>query len=318
MSRRIARLVEHTLVEPRYVASMKDALVDTPPIYRARMVRVLDHIDRHLDDDLDLQVLSGIAAFSKYHFHRQFTAVFGLTVHRYVQLARLKRATHRLAHSRGSSVTDVALEAGYDAPDAFARAFRQRFGQAPSAFRAAPDWAALDEAFSTFHQARTQLMPSFSPDEVIICELPSTTVASMTHVGEPATIAATVARFIAWRQANGLTDPDLPIYGIFPTDTRVTAPAEFRMDICVATNRAVVPNDDGVEVATIPGGRVAALRLLASAGEDLEPAALFLYRDWLPGSGEELRDFPLYCERKKFFPLVPAHEAITDLFLPLR
>ena len=262
----MARLVERTLLEPRYVALLKNALLDPPQRYRARMVRVLDHIDRHLDDDLDLDALSGIAAFSKYHFHRQFTAMFGLTVHRYVQLARLKRATHRLAHTRGSSVTDVALEAGYDAPDAFARAIRQRFGQAPSAFRAAPNWAALDEAFSIFHQARSQLMPSFSPDDVTIFELPSTTVASMTHVGEPATIAATVARFIAWRQASGLTDPDLPIYGIFPTDTRVTAPAEFRMEICVATNRAIAPNDDGVEAATIPGGRVAALRLLGSAG----------------------------------------------------
>ena len=90
------------------------------------------------------------------------------------------------------------------------------------------------------------------------------------------------------------------------------------MQICVATDREIAPNDDGVEAATIPGGRVAALRVLGTAGEDLEPAALFLYRDWLPGSGEDLRDFPLYCERKKFFPIVPAHEAITDLFLPLR
>lgn len=306
------------LVEPRYEAPMKNVPVEPPQRYRARMVRVLDHIDRHLDDDLDLDLLSEIAAFSKYHFHRQFTALFGLTVHRYVQLARFKRATHRLAHSRSSSVTDVALEAGYDAPDAFARAFRQRFGQAPSAFRAAPDWVALDEAFSTFHQARSQLMLCFSPDDVTICELPSTSVASMTHVGDPATIAATVARFIAWRQANGLTDPDLPIYGIFPTDTRVTPPAEFRMQICVATDIAIAPNDDGVEATTLPGGRVAALRVLGTAGDDLEPAALYLYRDWLPESGEELRDFPLYCERKKFFPVVAAHEAITDVFLPLR
>lgn len=286
--------------------------------YRARMVRVLDHIDRHLDGDLDLDRLSDVAAFSKYHFHRQFMAVFSLSVHQYVQLARLKRATHRLAHSRGVSVTDIALEAGYDAPDAFARAFRQRFGQAPSAFRSAPDWAALEEAFSPFQQARSQFMPSFSPDDVTIREVPPTQVAAMTHVGEPATITATVARFIAWRQANGLTRPDLPIFGIFPTDTRITPPAEFRMQICLGTDCAIGPNDDGVEAALIPGGRVATLRILGSAGEHLEPAALFLYRDWLPASGEELRDFPLYCERLKLFPLVPANEAVTDLFLPLR
>ena len=28
--------------------------------------------------------------------------------------------------------------------------------------------------------------------------------------------------------------------------------------------------------------------------DNLEPAALYLYRDWLPTSGEEARDFPVY------------------------
>ena len=107
---------------------MKAALQD----YHARMQRVLDHIDRHLDDDLDLDVLSSVAAYSKYHFHRQFTATFGLSVHRYIQLARMKRASYRLAYRDAQSVTDIAMDAGYDAPDAFARAFRQRFGQSPS------------------------------------------------------------------------------------------------------------------------------------------------------------------------------------------
>src|SRR3981189_3170875 len=107
--------------------------------YRARMQRVLDHIDRHLDDDLDLDALSSVAAYSKYHFHRQFTATFGLSVHRYVQLARMKRASYWLAYD-AQSVTDIAMDAGYDAPDAFARAFRQRFGQSPSSFRKSPDW----------------------------------------------------------------------------------------------------------------------------------------------------------------------------------
>ena len=62
---------------------MKEALQD----YLGRMRRVLDYIDRHLDSDLDLETVSGVAAFSKFHFHRQFTATFGLSVHRYVQLA---------------------------------------------------------------------------------------------------------------------------------------------------------------------------------------------------------------------------------------
>lgn len=65
--------------------------------YRDRMIRVLDHIDRNLDAELDLASLAGIAAFSPHHFHRQFAALFGVSLYRYVQLLRLKRASYRLA-----------------------------------------------------------------------------------------------------------------------------------------------------------------------------------------------------------------------------
>ncbi len=82
--------------------------------YHARMRRVLDHIDRHLDADLDLSTLSGVAAFSKHHFQRQFSATYGLSAHRYVQLARMKRASYRLAFRDDADVTEIASDAGYE------------------------------------------------------------------------------------------------------------------------------------------------------------------------------------------------------------
>ena len=91
------------LALPRRTERVKAGLQN----YHARMQRVLDHIGRHLDDDLGLEMLSGVAAFSKYHFHRQFMATFGLSVHRYVQLARMKRASYRLAYMDAQSVTDI-------------------------------------------------------------------------------------------------------------------------------------------------------------------------------------------------------------------
>ncbi len=79
--------------------------------YHARMQRVLDYIDAHLDDELDLTTLSQVAAFSKFHFHRQFSATFGLSVHRYVQLARLKRASQALVRDDNHSITAIAMDA---------------------------------------------------------------------------------------------------------------------------------------------------------------------------------------------------------------
>ncbi|WP_242118065.1 AraC family transcriptional regulator [Sphingomonas lacusdianchii] len=282
--------------------------------YHDRMRRALDHIDRHLDDELDLATVSAVAAFSKYHFHRQFTACFGLSVHRYVQLARLKRASYRLVYRDADRITDVAIDAGYDAPDAFARAFRKRFGQSPSDFRSAPDWAPWRAALLPLNDLRNRTMQHFA--SVTVRAFPATPIAVMPHDGDMAAIGDTIRRFIVWRRANRLSPADSPTFNIFHSDPADPAAGPVRIDLCVGTDRTF-PEGDGVTRSVIPGGRCAVLRV-TERSDDLEAAALHLYRDWLPDSGEELRDFPLFCQRISFFPDVPEAEAITDLFLPLR
>lgn len=285
--------------------------------YHARMQRVLDHIDRHLDGDLGLIALGGVAAFSPHHFQRQFTATFGLSVHRYVQLARMKRASYRLAFRSEATVTEVAMDAGYDTPDAFARAFRRRFGQSPSEFRKSPDWEPWLVAFGSFTDARNTLMkPVYSNDDVTIAEVPATAVAFMEHRGDPDRLGDTIRRFIAWRKHTGVRAANSPTFTIFHVDPDTAPPEEYHIDLCAGTERAVTPNDDGVKEGVIPAGRRAVLRV-TGASDDLRAAAHFLYGEWLPASGEEVHDFPLYAQRVRFFPDVPEHEAITDLFLPL-
>jgi AraC family transcriptional regulator len=286
--------------------------------YQARMQRVLDHVDQHLDGELDLETVSRVAAFSKFHFHRQFMATFGLSVHRYVQLARLKRASHRLA-ADAQSVTDIAMEAGYDAPDAFARAFRRRFGQSPSSFRKSPDWAPWLAAFGPLDNARSKLMPmTYTPDDVMIRQAPPTPVAILEHRGDRATLGATIERFIAWRKAAGLSPETSPTFNIFRSERIPENPADYSMDICVGTDRPIEPGDEVMKAGVIPGGRCAVLRVVHDT-HNLEPAALYLYRDWLPASGEEARDFPIYCRRHfSFLPDAPAHEVVVELFLPLK
>jgi AraC family transcriptional regulator len=71
--------------------------------------------------------------------------------------------------------------------------------------------------------------------------------------------------------------------------------------------RPIEAHGEAVKAGVIPGGRCAVLRVVGYT-DNLEPAALYLYRDWLPASGEEPRNFLLYCRRLSFFPEVPEHE----------
>ena len=288
--------------------------------YHARMQRALDYIDQHLDDDLDLEAVSRVAAFSKFHFHRQFVATFGLSVHRYVQLARMKRASRRLAWNDAESITDIAMDAGYEAPDAFARAFRQRFGQSPSSFRKSPDWAPWFAAFGPLDNARNKLMQiNFTHDDVTIRDVPSMPVAIMEHRGDRAMLGTTIERFKAWCKAKGLSpETGRASVMVFRSERCPEDPVNYSMDLCVGTDQPIDMNDETMKAGVIPGGRCAVLRYPGNT-HNLEPAALYLYREWLPDSGEEVRDFPIYCQRRlSLIPDMSAHEVIVELFLPLK
>lgn len=293
---------------------MKTAL----DIYHARMQRALDYIHCNLDAPLDLDRVCQIAAFSKFHFHRQFGALFGVSLHRYIQLARMKRASYQLAYRNDQSVTNIAMDAGYDAPDAFARAFRQRLGQSPSAFRKSPDWEQWLAALGPLEDARSKLMQNtFTTNDVTVRNVSATPVAIMEHLGPQNRIGETLQRFIAWRKINGLSPKTSATFNIFHCDPRTTPEAEFRMSFCAGINVPARISQDDVQLDEIPEGRCAVLKITGSS-DNLEAAANCLYRDWLPDSGEETRDFPLYCQRITFFPEVAEHEAVTELFLPLK
>jgi len=91
----------------------------------------------------------------------------------------------------------------------------------------------------------------------------------------------------------------------------------FRFDICGTVTAGVSSNAFGVDEKTIPAGRCAVARHQGST-DLIGNTVRALFVDWLPGSGEALRDFPIYFHYIKRMPTVSEHEQITDVYLPLR
>ncbi|MGQ7403023.1 AraC family transcriptional regulator, partial [Streptococcus suis] len=152
----------------------------------------------------------------------------GMPLHRYVRLSRIARASHRLAFRAGTAVTTVALDAGYDAPDAFARAFRAQMGQAPAAFRTAPDWAAWQAALAPLSQARSRMMTTYTAADVAIVDCPAVPVVVLEHRGDPALLCDAIRRLIAFRKAHRLPPARHDTYNLFHTDPKTVAPADHR------------------------------------------------------------------------------------------
>ncbi|MDR1283525.1 MAG: AraC family transcriptional regulator [Opitutaceae bacterium] len=96
--------------------------------------KVIDHIDTRCTDELSLDTLARMAGMSLSTFKRAFRGVTGTSPIDYVMQARLGRACHLLRTSE-TSITDAALEAGFNDSNYFARVFRQRMGVTPREWR---------------------------------------------------------------------------------------------------------------------------------------------------------------------------------------
>lgn len=94
--------------------------------YKRRILRVLVHVQSHLDEPLALDYLAHLAAFSPCHFHHVFTGMVGESVKEHVRRLRLERAASRLKLS-SAPVTDLAFDAGYQSLEGFTRSFHAAF-----------------------------------------------------------------------------------------------------------------------------------------------------------------------------------------------
>lgn len=94
-------------------------------------------LQEHLDEELSLERVAAVAAFSHFHFHRIFRALVGETPSEHVRRQRRERAAQHRKRSE-TPVTDLAFASVYDSHEAFTRIFRAMFGVPPTEYRGLP------------------------------------------------------------------------------------------------------------------------------------------------------------------------------------
>jgi AraC-like DNA-binding protein len=102
-------------------------------LYR-RLVQAKLFIDAHYAEPIDLDDIADEAAFSKFHFIKQFKQIYGKTPHQYLIGVRVEKAMALL--NEGLPVTEVCYSVGFESLGSFSSLFKRVMGMTPSSYLA--------------------------------------------------------------------------------------------------------------------------------------------------------------------------------------
>ena len=152
-------------------------------------------------------------------------------------------------------------------------------------------------------------------NDVSIQILPRLSAATVEHIGPYMDIGKAFEQLFEWLNAHQLSAADVRVFGAFYDDPRQVAPEKLRS--CAA---AVVNGDfdaaPPIMRSEVGGGEYAVLRYKGHYG-GLMPNYDYLYNEWLPNSGRQLRNAPSYEEYINDPSNTPPEELLTDIFIPL-
>ena len=289
--------------------------------YQERILRVLTHIQEHLDEALDLEELARVACFSSFHFHRIFGAMTGETIADHVRRLRLERAAMEL-RSGAKQVIQVALDAGYEAHAAFTRAFKAAYGVSPVEFRRATGPIAIRDAPSGVHFRPGVPLITFNTNhittkvmKVITKKIKPMRVAYLRHVGPYEDTRQTWFDLTARLSADKQVRKRSVFIGIGHDDPSVTPAAELRYDACITVDGDYEPKKP-VEVQTIVGGDYAVAKN-CPVGK-IKDAYKYLFGKWLARSSRELRPVPSFIAWVDAYKEVVPGTWRVDIYLPLQ
>lgn len=112
-----------------------------------KIITIIDYIEEHLTEKMNLEDIATAIGYSKYYLHRLFTNTVGISIHDYVQRRQLTEAGKLLVFSK-KPIVEIALMAGYDSQPAFTNVFKLMYKKSPNDFRENKEFYPLQLPFN--------------------------------------------------------------------------------------------------------------------------------------------------------------------------
>jgi AraC family transcriptional regulator len=284
----------------------------TSSYYKQKVAEVLNYVDSHLADDLNIRSLSEKYSISFYHFHRIIKAAIDEPLGSYINRKRLDTAVKLIRYSN-EPIADIAFKTGYDDISAFSKAFSKEFGLSPQEFKNNTG-TVLNTHIDYRINDSGKIVSDIKPK---IITVPSKNVIYTSVTGEyggekfnmvwdDLFAFAIQNRLLGWK-------PD--IFSIYYDEPYEIGIEKCRADLCIATYKVIEPTGQ-IDKKTISGGKYAVFRYRGPYNRlwDLYET---IYSVWVLNSGEKLRDFPIVEKYLNYSPKTNPRDYLTEIYVPI-
>ncbi|OBF30136.1 AraC family transcriptional regulator [Mycobacterium sp. ACS4331] len=256
--------------------------------------RLVDEIESHLGDDLDIDALAATVGTTGYHLRRMFSSLAGMPVSEYVRRRRMSVAAADVIG--GEDFLTIAVRYGYGSTEAFGRAFKAVHGVSHGQVRR--DGGPLRSQ----PQLRFRLtVEGSAPVDARIVDRPDFRLIGhaarvpLIHEGINPHIQAHIAALPAEEHQRlkqlSNTDPAglLQVSADVDPDYREGSELTYLHGVAVTTDTAV---PDGLDAIDVPAGSWVVFRTAGAHPAALQSAYAASATEWFPANPWRLRPGP--------------------------
>lgn len=276
--------------------------------YLKRVNVVVDYINNHLDEELDLQKLAEMSSLSTYHFHRIMKAFLGETLGAYIIRVRLETAV-RLLRYTDLPVEQIAYSVGYEMPSSLSKSFKQFYDITPLEYRNNKNFVIMKPV---------QLNPDLNlkSPKVIDIETKKAIYIRLTGAYSELDFCGAWGKLWAYVKENKLFSAGIEHISIYHDDPKVTTSEKLRTDVCLVLPKPAEPKGE-IGVKEIAGGKYAVF-LYQGPYTNLGIVYDTIFAKWLPDCGYELRNAPLYEKYINDPSRTEEAKLKTEIYIPLQ
>ncbi|KUP24663.1 transcriptional regulator [Paenibacillus sp. DMB5] len=297
--------------------------------YKLRIGAVLQFIEENIGEDIKLDMLAEVSAFSKFHFSRVFTAIIHKSPMHYLTERRLHHAVTYL-RTTNKTMLDISSQCGFSSLSSFNAAFKKAYGTTPSAMRKSvqehsnipsdtgnkPEELSPPKAYD-LNRTSNNFIRRVWDMNIELKELPVCKVAYVRHVGSYLETYKAWETLGAWVRGSGLP-PTETFIGISLDDPAVTDENSCRYDACITVPEGFPETGDAnIAYRILPGGLYALYKFYDTI-DKLAIAYQSVYGQWLPSSSYEPDDRHAleFCMNDPYSD--PEGKAKVDLYVPVK